>query len=96
MDQAIKKAFAPTDNVLFLHTGNPFSLLSNFHLFSFPESSPALDPSVLNLDMMGGGEEEEEESINEEEKEEKRKAKSFEMDMEDDEDRSFVKLLIRK
>ena len=100
MDQAIKRAFAPTDQVLFIHTGNPFTLLEHRHLFNFQQSTPTLDPSILSIDHPRGPQgPEEDEEVNEVtrevEKENKRRAKAFELDIEEDDNTERFRLLIK-
>jgi len=70
MDQTHKKAFAPTDHILFLHTGGPFALLSHRHLFTFPSQN--LDPALLlapGEDLAEGGGEREKFELSVEEEE---------------------------
>jgi hypothetical protein len=97
MDQAQKKAFNPNDQVLFIHTGNPFTILENRHQFTFPQSTPTLDSSILDIDNLGVSREDEEDdgNIGEAEKEEKRRAKAFELDIEDDTNTERFRLLIK-
>jgi D-cysteine desulfhydrase len=81
MDQAHKKAFNPTDHVLFIHTGSTLTLLENHHLFSFPHAA-GTDAELLRIDNL---EEEEEEDIN--------KNNSFELDVEDDRENFSIQII---
>jgi len=90
MDQAQKKAFAPTDHVLFIHTGGAFTLLENSHLFSFPPHPH--DAELLRIDNL------EQEDVEDDrdgpaEKEAKRRAKAFELDVEDDRENFSIQLI---
>eukprot|EP00026_Physarum_polycephalum_P009985 Phypoly_transcript_10128.p1 GENE.Phypoly_transcript_10128~~Phypoly_transcript_10128.p1 ORF type:complete len:269 (+),score=28.37 Phypoly_transcript_10128:507-1313(+) len=78
MDQAIKKAFTPVDQVLFVHTGNPFTVLENSHLFTFPQATPTLDSSILDFEQAMAKDEDDEEGAG------SSKSKSFELDIEED------------
>jgi len=96
MDQAVKRAFAPTDQVLFIHTGNPFTMLENRDLFSFPQSTPTLDRSILDVENLGAVRQEDAEyegGMGEAEKEEIRHSKAFELDIEEDTEK--FRLLIK-
>lgn len=96
MDQAIKRAFTNSNHVLFIHTGNPFTVLENRHLFTFPQSTPNLDSAILDVENLGvQQEEEEEEEVDESEKEERRRAKAFELDIEEDTNPERFRLLIK-
>ncbi len=79
MDQIHKKAFLPTDSVVFMHTGGMFTLLENRALLAFP-NSVIEDASLFN----GIGKEKEAEELTLEEEEERKKATSFELEIEDD------------
>jgi hypothetical protein len=95
MDQAIKKAFTPSDQVLFIHTGNPFTVLENSHLFTFPQSTPTLDSSILDVENRGIAKDGDDEDEGNEEKEEKRRSKAFELDIEEDTNSERFRLLIK-